>query len=259
MLNKAILTLSIAALLFSSCAPVYSPAIYRQDIVYQPKPTSHDTVKTANYVSAGFNAFSNSNDLQLGGQFDLSRAYTIKHFNFAFGGFGMFGDYGNTNIAKSDPNYFTDKFYGAFGGRASADFFISKGRTDFRIIGIEAAYSHEFGSYANFRQYLNTQQPEYYVDPRINLFTVGLTSEIIINSRGNKNIQQGFQGFLGTTLGHNELDDPNSYYSTIRATDVKATDFHNLFARVSYFVKLRNYFGTIEVGQGVFLRLGLKF
>ncbi|MFI5138721.1 MAG: hypothetical protein ACHQIM_12915 [Sphingobacteriales bacterium] len=258
MFNKAFLTLLFAAILFSSCAPVYSPAIYHQDIVYQPKPTSHDTVKTANYVSAGFNAFSNSNDLQLAGEFDLSRAYTTKHFNFALGGFGVFGDYGNSNIPKNDPNYFSDKFFGAFGGRASADYFIRMGGIDFRIIGIEAAYSHEFGSYAGLRQYLNTQ-PGYYVDQRINLFTVGLTTEIIFNSRRDNNIQQGFQGFLGTTLGHNELDNPNSYYSTILSTDPKAPDFHNIFGKFSYFIKLKNYFGTVEVGQGVFLRLGLKF
>eukprot|EP01037_Dinobryon_pediforme_P016259 gene16259-16438_t len=161
------------------------------DIAYQPKPASFDTVKIANYVSGGFNAYSNThlNDFLVSGQFNLSQGYVFKNFNLA---------------------------YGAFGGRFSANAFVSSGRTDFRFIGIEMAYSHEFGSYADYRQYLNTQ-PGTFVDPRTNLFTIGLTTEVYFHNRNDSGFQHGIRGFLGTTLGYNELS--TTYYTNETSTD----------------------------------------
>jgi hypothetical protein len=252
---KIIFTLSLSAALFASCSNVYTPALYHQDIVYQPKPTSFDTVKAANYFSAGLNAnFNNSNsDLLLSSQFNLSRGHAFKNFNLAYGAFGVLGDYQNSAIQKGDPNYFGDKFYGALGGRASANFFITQGNADIRFLGVEAAYSHEFGSYADFRQNINAQSG-YYVDPRTDLFSAGLTSEVIFHSRNNNNIQHGIRGFLGTTFGHNILDD--TYYKTQSAAD---TRYHNIFGKLSYFIKLNKYFATIEVGENIFVRLGVRF
>jgi hypothetical protein len=252
---KILSTICCATVLFASCSNVYEPALYHQDIAYMPKPASFDSVKSASYVSAGVNAYNayNVNDLLVSGQVNLSRGYVFNNFNLAYGAFGVFGNYDNGTIAKGQPNYFSDKFFGAVGGRFSANAYTNLGRTDFRFIGFEAAYSHEFGSYANFRQYLNTQ-PNYFVDPRTELFTIGLTTEVIFHSRKNINFEQGFRGFFGTTLGHNELDD--TFY-----TDQTATDklFRTFFPKVTYFIKYKNYFGTIDGGTDFFIRFGLKF
>ncbi len=254
---KTFITIFFGAIVFSSCSNVYSPAFYRQDIAYQPKPASFSMAKTENYASAGLNYVnSNSNDFQVGGQFNISQGRTFNHFNLAYGAFGAFGRYHNGTINKDSANYFTNKFYGVAGGRASADFFIHAGRADLRIIGIEAAYSHEFGTYGGLRQYLNTR-PGYYVDPRTDLFSVGLTTEIILHSRENSEFQQGIRGFLGTTTGHNNLDD--TFYNKLIATDIKYTDFHNVYPQVSYFIKFYNYFGSVEVGGGFFIRAGITF
>jgi hypothetical protein len=115
------------------------------------------------------------------------------------------------------------------------------------------AYSHEFGSFADFRQYINTQ-PGYYADPRTDLFTIGLTTEVIFHNRDNNDFQHSFRFFLGTTTGHNELDD--TFYSVQTATDRM---FRNFFPKVSYFIKFKNYFGTIEAGNNFFIRFGYKF
>jgi hypothetical protein len=243
------------AFLFASCSHVYTPALYHQDIAYQPKPASFDTAKAANYVSAGLDAYTNAhyNDFLVSGQFNLSRGYVFDNFNIAYGAFGIFGDYQNSAINKGESNYFNDKFFGAVGGRFSANAFVTSGRTDFRFIGVEMAYSHEFGSFADFRQYLNTQ-PGYFVDPRTNLFTIGLTTEVYFHNINDSGIQHGIRGFLGTTFGYNELN--TTFYTNETATDRM---FRNIFPKVSYFIKIKDFFGTLEAGENFMIRFGYKF
>jgi hypothetical protein len=252
---KKIYLILLLPILFASCSHLYEPALYHQDIAYQPKPASFDTVKIANYVSGGFNAYSNThlNDFLVSGQFNLSQGYVFKNFNLAYGAFGVFGDYQSDMSNNTQKNYFSDKFFGAVGGRFSANAFVSSGRTDFRFIGIEMAYSHEFGSYADYRQYLNTQ-PGTFVDPRTNLFTIGLTTEVYFHNRNDSGFQHGIRGFLGTTLGYNELS--TTYYTNETSTDRM---FRNIFPKVSYFIKIKDFFGTVEAGTNFMLRFGYKF
>src|SRR5665213_949715 len=152
-------------LMLTSCSHVYTPALYRRDIIYQPKPSSFDSVKTATYISAALNLapFVNHNDQQESAQINVSRGYAFNHVNLAYGAFGVLGDYENGAIAAGAVNYFTYKYYGALGARVSANLFStsSSERTEYRYLGFEAAYSHEFGAYSDFRQYLN-DQPGYF-------------------------------------------------------------------------------------------------
>jgi len=253
---RNIFLFSCIAVLFASCSQVYSPALYHHDIAYQPKPTSFDTVKTANYVSAAFGAYPSEdyNNTLVSGQINLSQGYVFNNFNLAYGAFGVFGDYQNGTGDKTKPSYFTDKFFGAVGGRMSANFFTTSDNVDFRFIGMEAAYSHEFGSYADYRKsVLNYSQSNVYVDPRTDLFTVGLTTEVIFHNRDNT-LTHGIRGFLGTTLGHNQLDD--TYYS---GDTPQEKFFLHIFPEASYFIKYKNYFGTAEIGNQFFFRFGLAF
>lgn len=254
-MNRKALVILLSYLLFTSCSHVYEPALYHQDIAYQPKPTSFDTAKSANYISAGLNAYTDSHlsDFLVSGQFNLSRGHVFDNFNLAYGAFGVFGDYQNGAISKGDPNYFSDKFFGAVGGRASANLFVTSGRADIRYLGVEVAYSHEFGTYADFRQSISNV-PNYFADTRTDLLTIGLTSEVIFHNRDDNSFQHGIRGFIGTTLGHNVLDD--TYYSNDSATQKM---FRNIFPKASYFIKFKNYFGTFEVGSNIFVRFGFKF
>jgi len=256
--RKQLLSLSCAAILFASCSHIYEPALYHQDIVYQPKPTSFDTVKAANYISGGFNANANSNfnDFMVSGQLNLSRAYVFNNFNLSYGAFGTIGHYDSDQSNKNAANYFTYKYFEALGGRFSANAFVTSGRADIRFIGVEIAYSQEFGTYADYRRYLNTQ-PGYFVDPRTKLLTMGLTSEVIFHNVNDKGFQNGIRVFLGGTLGYNNLySNPDVPVSIIGG--ITAANF-NIFAKASYFIKVKNYIGTVEIGNGFFLRFGYKF
>jgi len=253
---KILLPLLAISLFVASCSHVYTPALYHQDIAYQPKPASFDTVKSRTYVSAGVggNTNTNYNDFLISGQLNLSRGHVFDNFNIAYGGFLSLGDYqkdsGDKNKTNNSQN---DLFFGAVGGRFSANAFVTDGNVDFRFIGVEMAYSHEFGDYANFRKALD-KQGGFYVDPRTDLFSIGLTTEVIFHNRNDATFQHGIRGFLGTTLGHDKLDD--TYYTDDTSTSKM---FHKIFPRASYFITFKNYFGTFEIGNAVFARFGYKF
>jgi len=253
---KILLPLLAISLFMASCSHVYTPALYHQDIAYQPKPASFDSVKSRTYVSAGVggNSNTNYNDFLISGQLNLSQGHVFDNFNIAYGGFLSLGDYqkdsGDKNQTTNSQN---DLFFGAVGGRFSANAFVTNGNVDFRFIGMEMAYSHEFGDYASFRKTLD-KQGGFYVDPRTDLFSIGLTTEVIFHNRNDATFQHGIRGFLGTTVGHNKLDD--TYYTDDTPT---AKMFRKLFPRASYFITFKNYFGTFEVGNAVFARFGYKF
>jgi hypothetical protein len=254
-LKLTFLTLFIA-LLFASCSHLYEPALYHQDIAYQPKPASFDTVKSATYVSGGLYMNSNThfNDFLVSGQLNLSQGYVFKNFNLAYGAFGVFGNYNNDEPSNhAVANYFSDKYFGAVGGRLSANAYVTSGRFDIRFIGFEMAYSHEYGTYADFRQYLNTKSG-FFVDPRTNLYTVGLTSEIYFHNYDDVSFQHGIRLFVGSTLGYNELN--TTYYTNQTSSE---RFINGIFPKVSYFIKVKNFFGTVEAGENFFIRFGYKF
>lgn len=248
--------MALLALAISSCSDhVYAPALRLADIAYMPKPIATDSNKSANYVSGGIGVTQSAyyNDVLTSGQLNLSRANTFKHINLAYGVFGAAGNYHNNHLAPGDQYYFNNKFFGAAGGRLSADYFIHRGRFDFRIIGFEAAYSNEFGSYASFRNTVGNQD-NYHADSRTNLFSMGATSEIVF--RGRHNYQFGLRGFVGGTFGNNSIY--NQY-----------TDGHPLktdrlpngpgFATIAYFMQLKNFITIVELSSYAQLRVGYRF
>jgi hypothetical protein len=248
----------------SSCTAthVYIPALYNHDIAYQPKPASWDSTKFATYVSAGYYASdgSNVNDDLESGQLNISQAYTGKNFNIAYGAFGVAGNYIKEpvyiNTVKDsagfvkEPEDFNKKFFGAVGGRFSANLYSHSGRVDFRYIGVEAVYSHEFGDYANYRRSV-VNQPGFNVDTRTDLVSLGATSEILFHRRRDNNFENGFRLFIGSTFGPN----PPSVYEL---TSPHQDNSSKLFTQVAYFFKYKKFFGSAELGDGLFMRVGLK-
>ncbi|WP_426667844.1 hypothetical protein ACPPVU_17600 [Mucilaginibacter sp. McL0603] len=252
---KLLLLLSCLLLMMSACSNhTFAPALYHQDIAYQPKPASFDTAKTANYLSGGLNYYTDQtwSDLMVSGQLNYSRGHVFKNANLAYGVFGVAGDY-ERGSGGSAPDNFNDKFFGAAGARISANLFTTYERMDFRYIGFEMAYSHEFGAYSDFRNYVNSQ-PGFNVDTRTDLVTLGLTTEVIFHNQNNVNIEHGIRGFLGGTFGPNPL--ANTDYIS---SDLTPQFFRTIFPKVSYFINVKNFFGVAEIGSAIFIRAGYKF
>ncbi|MGN6639220.1 MAG: hypothetical protein ACTHJ8_09940 [Mucilaginibacter sp.] len=249
--------LSCIATIFNSCSNhVYAPALFQQDIAYQPKPTSFDTAKTANYFSAGLDYYTDPTwqNMLVSAQFNLSRGHVFHNVNLAYGVFGVLGDYDKGSSSSDLPaEKFTDKFFGAVGARASANLFTTYDRMDFRYLGVEAAYSDEFGDYANFRKSVSNQ-PAYHIDPRTQLVTVGLTSEVIFHNEHNINIQNGIRFFIGRTLGDNSF---NQQY--LGHNDIEPQFFNTFFPKMSYYLKVKNFIATVEAGKQIFIRAGVSF
>ncbi len=252
------------SILLAGCSipRIYVPAGYHQDIIYQPKPTSRDTVRSATYLSAGFKTHSNPNyqDRLLSGQLALSRGYVFNHFNIAYGSFLELGEYRTSGMLVADPDFFQKKYFGDFGAHLSANLFATSGLADIRYLGLEAAYSHEFGRFAQFRKMV-LQDNTYAVDPRQDLFSLGLTSEIIFS---RETFQFGFREFVGSTFGSNNLDRFNYSYRKLTIyhgyTDkLRSGYWNNVFPKSSFFVKIHHYYGTIEFAHMWLFTSGYSF
>jgi len=250
-LKTALLLCCITSML-SSCLinkqviSLNGPAFYNNDVSYQPKPISADTVHHATYVSASLinGQGANENDELTAGQLNLGMAYTIKHFNFAYGAFGAAGSFNNATVEGDEPYYFHDKFVGVTGGRASVNYYITSGHVDIRIIGIEAAYSHEFGGYANYRNEV-VGVPGFYTNTRTNLFTIGGSTEVTWYGR-DPSWQYGLRLFIGQTDGS---------YANNSYSDVSRTA-----GALAYFMQIKRYFMVGELtGSGGHFSLGYRF
>jgi len=260
--SKIYFSLTVVLFLYSSCVAtgprinLYGPAMYSGDISYQPKPMSSDSNHHAGYVSLSYLSAdapndNNSFDMISGELINIGQGYTFDNFNLSYGAFGAIGSYSNqTNKDATQPAYFNNKSFGNVGGRFSVDAFINSGHVDIRFIGVEMAYSHEFGDYADFRRSI-TSQPNFFTDTRTDIVTVGGTTEVIWHA-SRHSMQFGFRIFLGRTIGDNAYKNPvapNQLYYPVTNT-----------ASFAYFMQMKKVFFVYELHTGgAELRAGLRF
>lgn len=157
----------------------YSPALYKNDITYQFKPMSVDSIKTVNYITGSFiNGFGYDNDRITLGQLAYNRATTYKSVNLSYGAYGFSGTYENRDLKPTDAGYFDSKSLSGVGLRFSANCYVKENNSDNRFIGIDASYSKEFGNYSDYRKSVQNT-PYIYSDANNSVLTVGITNEII--------------------------------------------------------------------------------
>ena len=250
-------------LFLSSCgAPVihpkyYDPALLHTDISYQPKPMAVDSLKQAKYISAGTNQKeiyngSNSYDWVFMVQSDLSRAHTFKRLNISYGVFGMTGYIENGLINEGDTYHYDKKSFTAMGARGSVNSFFTKGNVDYRIIGAEFSFNKEFGDFAAFRKIIR-DEPYYYTLHNTQLFTAGLTSEVILHSRKKTSSQLAARLFIGRSFNTMAYLGPESDEGLPKSPEVNN-------AQLSFFGQLKRFHAVIEVvPYGTQARLGYRF
>ncbi len=248
--------------IFSSCTKhIYMPAMFSNDISYQPKPASFDTAKSAFYVSAGFGTGigANLDDELIFGELNISQAYVFNGFNLSYGAFGYAGGLNNSSYNSSNspgqPYNFPSKGFWGYGGRASINAYEHSGNTDIRYIGLETSYSQELGDFAAFRRNVNGLD-NYYSDAYARVFTAGLTSEILWHSRTSVDTQFGVRGLIG-----------GSFYNNVYMPDNSSgfSSGYPLYLSGSFFAQFNKFFGVAEISKGLNffpnfrLKIGKKF
>ena len=246
-----------AATILFSCrvhrGPVTSfngPAFYNNDVSYQPKPLSFDSIHHATYISGSIiqGQGANSNDIVNAVQLNVGMGFTSKHLNFAMGAFGALGSFENKTVPDTQAFYFQNKSTGFAGGKASFNYYISSGKVDIRIIGIEASYSHEFGEYADFRKQV-LGQPYYFTITRTDLFTYGASSEVAWYGR-DPSFQFAFRLFVGQT---------NSGFTNFN-TETFQLQTQKFAASLAYFMQIKNVFMIVDADpNGGHFSLGYRF
>ena len=258
MKNYRLLLLLIIPLVSSCSRHFYAPALYNNDVAYQPKPTSFDSVKSAGYVSLGFGSnegVSSSNTITFS-ELNISHAHVFNNVNLSYGAFGFAGSIDNSNYdneKKTDPVAFKSKGFGGVGGRLSVNMFQVMENINFRYLGFEAVYSKEFGDFAAFRQDVHNL-PNYNTTTRTEMVTIGGTSEILWQGVNNHKNQFAFRLFIGKTLGD---------YSYLDGSD--RLDNSKIYVAGSFFAKLNRFYGAAELTRdwqpitGFRMSFGYKF
>lgn len=252
-------------LLLSSCytgEPLvkrYKPAMVSIGLTYMPKPSSFDSSATANYLSGGLMQGTQtseggtrpSEDLINLGQLSFSRGHRYKNINYAYGADVFAGTYENMSVEKEDPSYFKSKSVLGFELKSSVNLFHTYKTFDIRVIGLDLAYSREYGDFAKFRQVMPTSE-NLYVIPATGLFSAALNSEIICSEQFWKVTRYGIRLSLKQTFG-------DLRYNGIFENNFTKRSISGLSGSVAGYFEIGNFFFIGEAGDGGRFNIGRKF
>ena len=183
---------------------------------YHVLPMIADTVKSRIYASSSL-ALGNANDQGRDGvtsfQGNVYRAQHFGHFQAYYGGNISLGSYRVADFYNSDYRVQggifgayaipTDTLYhvsgqrtsfGGYGLSGGINFTLPFERFEWRILGIEASFQKEFGSYGRFRDKLPDSAANIIFRKRITP-AIGLNTELVWRNRHQ--VEFGFKASLG--------------------------------------------------------------
>lgn len=210
-----LLPICIMGLCFASCSRVYTAGVVSNDIYHTEKPffigEDERSNKDAIYGSVsftnnnGFNGDEKNRSLMIQGY----KSHAKKWWSTSYGGYFYTGDYEVTLSPSQTRFNFQGENQNYFGFGAKADFFLSINNDflNFRILGIEASLSKEWGDYQNALEgssglNANGDFITFY-DPDI-LFGWGQASEIefLINDDIKFGTGFAFGGYIDVPIGY---------------------------------------------------------
>lgn len=252
---------SLLIILFSSCTRYITPPITGQNnIGYIPRPFYKDLTASKIYISGGYET-AQSRDGHLAfymGNFNINRGHAIKNFNFGYGVFASFGkavfkDTSNNRNFPNEPSLPNfNKNLNNIGLRTTIGYhkISDNGKTNFRFINWENAFSIENGDYADYRAEIyktdvSGAPNSIYVTNQQRFFTTGLSTEILKKDGfGVKDLETSLRFFLGyTTNMRNKYVNITSRNSTINSSGGCVV--------ASYFIKYKGIFTSLELGTDV--------
>lgn len=194
------------ALLFclalSSCSyKYYAPGLYQNDVQNMLKPHSRDSVKNRTYASGTLLSQDGAHGQgsSTSGLLNIYRAHTIPHFNFAYGALAYAGSYQRDNYVDNTIISTTHKSFTGYGFNGSTSFYVSNGKVDFRIIGVDLVYTHEGGDFLAFRKAV-ANDPNVLSAPQASMFSYSIFSESTFKL--NQDINIGLKFFVNRVTGN---------------------------------------------------------
>lgn len=248
-----LLAMGTLAVCTSSCVTEFANPLLNNDLTYMAKPSVSDSVKWGTYVagniflSDGFNPFDFNTHLEA----NAHQSYTFPFGSIALGGFGYAGRY-KLNIDTTDyyapiTQYGGNYFYYGGGVRGSFNFTIPGERIDFRFLGIDAAWSKEWGEYLELRKTVE-YLPYVLSVTDDELFTLAVTQEICF--KRDSETQIAFKWFYGKALKGN-LNYTESYENAI-------FNFFGINAYYSHYRMIGFFQSTLLENWGAKIGLGYR-
>lgn len=207
-------------IVFTSCdsgRSIFTNASMGSTNGYVAKPEYQGKKESALYVSGEFGN-SNVSNRQNGtnrnpkyfGGLNLHRAHTAKNFNTYYGVGGQFGsfDFSRENFVNinSDINIPAGKqSYYAIHAKGGVNYLVSTPSIDFRVLGVDLGYIHEFGPYQETLKAIEAANAEFMgaiddvdVFRKASSLYLGLNTEVLFKLNENNSI--GVNPFVGNSF-----------------------------------------------------------
>lgn len=192
--------LLLAALLQAGCGRnTYFVSPYNGNhSVYHPIRMQSDSLQSAWYAYAAV-ALGGANDQGADNWFAFHTGASGSHNFGAFQGFYSLNvSAGNYKVAPwGNLQQVNNRFFGGAGFEGGGNVVTSFGETEWRILGVETSWQHEWGDYLRYRQSLSHNQVNLLVKSPV-YATLGGYTELVTRS-GNTTV--GFRLAYGTALG----------------------------------------------------------
>jgi hypothetical protein len=235
--------------IFSSCNTYLIPATAGQNAMYKPKPMVCDSVKAKTYINGSISGSGGTNSATITtGFLNINRGHTYKNINFSYGAFGYLGT-AERQTETFNQQINADRYLGkfeknlggvGFAGSVGWHLTSKNGNTDVRVFNIEGALNKEFGDYSKFRDQLfgDTSYKNLYVSNLKNLYTIGVSTEVIFRSAKNSNFQHAFKIFIGNDLNYGESFDQHLKSNSFSSRNAGIGGGYFQF---TYFLKYENF------------------
>jgi hypothetical protein len=207
------LIIAVAASRCTSYAYYQSP-LHTNTGTYKPIPMGRDSISSAIYASASISTGGANDKLRDGNtSFNASvhRSHNFGNFQALYGISGAAGSYKLDSVYNfgglfSSPNGYVDpekinphvgrKFYGAIGGFGAVNLVFPTEWGEWRILGAEAAWSREYGSYLRFRKALPDSSANL-IERRSDLLTLAVSTDFVFKTQ---NGSIGMKLLMGRSL-----------------------------------------------------------
>lgn len=240
----------LLSILLTGCVSrsYFQSPVHSHTSPYKTIPMHADSTGSATYIGGNiFQGFANHQlkDTDFGLNMNLFRSHNFGSFQGYYGVNALVGNY-DVNYTErelrqdvADPNYNKgDHFFGAVGGSAGINVVAPFKRGEWRALGAEFSYQHEYGDYYRFREKLSADDVTY-VDKRDHYLTWGLNTEILGQLRNDWRMSYKIAYIMSAHRLKSEQTNntlrPAWFAQTIQLTHQKTTGYVQLNAGTRVF------------------------